>query len=268
MCEPTGLSYVSTCRGIEPRHPLSLPRPMPAFPSTQPSVVDALASADAGARERAFETIATIYWKPVYKYIRFRFTLGHEDSEDLTQEFFRLAFEKAWLARYDAGRARFRTFLRTCVDGHVGNWRRAEQRAKRGGDYSFVPMDFATAEREFLAGTPPPDADVEAYFQREWVRAVFELAIARLRAECRDTGKDIPFALFLRYDVEPTHTDARPGYAELAREFALPETQVTNFLAFARRRFRHQVLQALAELTGNPEEYAEAVRDLLGVTPP
>ena len=42
---------------------------------------------------------------------------------------------------------------------------------------------------------------------------------------------------------------------------------MTNFLAFARRLFRQHVLQALAELTGNPEEYAEAVRDLLGFTP-
>ena len=240
---------------------------MSAFPSTQPSVVLALASTDADARQRAFDTIVAIYWKPVYKYTRFRFTLGHEDGEDLTQEFFRLAFEKEWLARYDAKRARFRTFLRTCVDGHVSNWRRAERRAKRGGDHTFVAMDFATAEREFQDSAPPPDADVEAYFQQEWVRAVFELAIARLRAECTSAGKDVPFALFVRYDVEPAHTDARPSYAALAREFDIPETQVTNFLAFARRLFRQHVLQALAELTGHPEEYAEAVRDLLGFTP-
>jgi DNA-directed RNA polymerase specialized sigma24 family protein len=238
------------------------------FPSTQPSVVHALASSDAGARERAFDTIVTIYWKPVYKYIRLRWTMGHEDCEDHTQDFFRLAFEKEWLARYDAGRARFRTFLRTCVDGHVSNSRRAERRAKRGGGFTFVAMDFASAEREFLEGAPPPDADVEAYFHHEWVRAVFEHAVARLRAECDSAGKEVPFRLFVRYDVEPARTDARPSYAELAREFALPETQVTNFLAFARRRFRHHVLAALAELTGNQEEYGEAVRDLLGVTAP
>lgn len=241
---------------------------MSAFPSTQSSVVQALASSDADARQRAFDTIVSIYWKPVYKYIRLRWTLGHEDCEDLTQDFFRLAFEKGWLARYDAQRARFRTFLRTCVDGHVSNWRRAERRAKRGGDFMFVAMDFAMAEREFLDSTPPPDANVEAYFHHEWVRAVFELSIERLRAECSSAGKDVPFMLFVRYDVEPAGTDTRPSYADLAREFALPETQVTNFLAFARRRFRHHVLQALAELTGNREEYAEAVRDLLGVTPP
>ena len=238
-----------------------------AFPPTQTSMVQGLASADASTRERAFNTLASIYWKPVYKYLRLRWALGHEDGEDLTQEFFRLAFDKNWLAGFDEQRARFRTFLRTCVDGHVSNWRRAEGRQKRGGTFTFVPMDFAGAEREFADSAPPPDADVEAYFRQEWVRAVFELAIARLRLECEADGKTQPLTLFLRYDVEPAVTDARPSYAELAREFSLPETQVTNFLALARRRFRRHVLEALAELTGGQEEYAEAVQDLLGVVP-
>lgn len=238
-----------------------------AFPLTQASIVHALTSESVELRERAFSTLVAIYWKPVYKYIRFRWNLGHEDGEDLTQDFFRLAFEKDWLSQYDATRARFRTFIRTCVDGLVGNWRRAAQRTKRGGSYTRVPMDFGEAEREFLDTAPAPDADVEAFFQAEWVRAVFELSIARLRTECQETGKEQPFALFVRYDVEGAQMDQRPSYAELARDFNVPLTQVTNFLALARRRFRHHVLQALAELTGSQEEYAEAVRDLLGITP-
>ncbi len=215
-------------------------------------------------RERAFGTLVAIYWKPLYKYIRFRWNLGHEDGEDLTQEFFRLAFEKAWLSRYDPALARFRTFVRTCVDRHVSNWRRAERRTKRGGAFAMVSMDFDLAAREFQDGAPAPDCDVEAVFQAEWVRAVFELAIARLRVECEASGKEQPFALFMRHDVEGGQRDDRPSYGDLAREFSLPQTQVNNFLALARRRFRHHVLAALAELTGNQEEYAEAVRDLLG----
>ena len=235
-----------------------------AFPPTRRSVVQALASAEAVVRERAFNTLATIYWKPVYKYIRLRYSLPHEDSEDLTQDFFRLSFEKDWLVRYNPQRARFRTFLRTCVDRLVSNWRRAERSEKRGGMIEFVAMDFAEAEREFLDAAPP--ADAEAYFQHEWVRSVFEHAIALLRAECIDHGREQSYTLFIRYDVEPSRTDVRPSYAELAREFSLPETQITNFLAFARRRFRHYVLQAVAELTGSDEEYVEAVSELLGVT--
>ncbi len=238
----------------------------PGFPATQPSVVRALASSDAATRSRAFGTIVMIYWKPIYKYIRLRSTLSHEDCEDLTQEFFRLAFEKDWLSRFDARRARFRTFVRTCVDGHVSNWRRAALRTKRGGQQEFVAMDFGAAEREFIDSAPAPDADVEAFFHAEWVRSVFELSLSRLRGECERSEKMTHFALFVRYDVEGAQRDAQPSYSELATEFGLPATQVTNFLAWTRRVFRQQVLMALAELTSDDVEYAEAVRDLLGVS--
>ncbi len=231
-------------------------------------MVQALASPDLPTRERAFGTLVSIYWKPVYKYLRMRWGLGHEDSEDLTQDFFGLAFVRGWLAGFDPGRARFRTFLRTCLDGHASNWRRAERRAKRGGQFAFDSLDFAGAERELADSAPLPDADVEAYFQREWVKAVFEQSIARLRRECEADGKQHSLTLFLRYDVEPASTEVRPSYADLAREYALPETQVTNFLAWSRRRFRAHVLESLAELTGSEAEYVEAVRELLGASRP
>ena len=239
-----------------------------AFPVTQHSVIRALSSADGEVRTRAIAIIAEVYWKPVYKYVRLKWALTHEDSEDLTQDFFCLAFEKDWLARYDTERARFRTFVRACVDGHVNNWRRAGLRVKRGGAVSFTRMDFGAAEQEYRDHAPAPDADVEAYFQAEWVRSVFSLAISRLKSACEADGKTVPYALFMRYDVATIGEESRPSYADLATEFRIPETQVTNFLALARRRFRQHVLDALAELSGSPEEYAEAVRDLLGISPP
>jgi RNA polymerase sigma factor (sigma-70 family) len=236
-----------------------------AFPLTRHSVVRALASGDTQVRRRAFETLVSSYWKPVYKYIRLRWQAPREDAEDLTQAFFTQAFEKRLLERYDSRRARFRTFLRTCVDGSVANARKAASRLKRGGQVTFVPMDFLNAEAEIAEGSPPIDADMDDVFRREWVRALFELAIERLRAECAHGGKELHFALFERYDLHAPTASESLTYADLAREYDLPDTQVTNFLAFARRRFRLHVLEVLAELTGSEEEFAEEARDLLGV---
>jgi len=228
-------------------------------------MIRALAANDRHARERARETIAATYWKPVYKYIRLRWNASREDAEDLTQEFFARAFDRATLERYDSARARFRTFLRTCVDAAVANARRDAERMKRGGAVTFVSMDFAGAEGELAGVSAPPDEEVDAFFHREWVRAVFEQAVDHLRRECIFKQREEHFAMFMRYDVEPMDHDHRPTYAELARDCGIPETQVTNYLALARRRFRHHVLDVLVDLTGNDEEYAEAARDLLGV---
>lgn len=238
---------------------------MAPFPATRPSVIFALGDDDRATRDRARETLAATYWKPVYKYVRLRWNASREDAEDLTQEFFAQVFDRATLERYDAARARFRTFLRTCVDGTVANARRDANRVKRGGTITFVPMDFARAELELDGVVPPADAALDDFFRREWARAVFEQALERLRRECSAEGREPHFSLFVRHDVEPMNDGARPTYAQLARDLALRETQVTNFLSLARRRFRHHVLEVLVDLTGNDAEYAEAARDLLGV---
>jgi hypothetical protein len=52
------------------------------------------------------------------------------------------------------------------------------------------------------------------------------------------------------------------------RNTAFPETQITNYLAFARRRLRHHVLETLATLTATDDELAAEAREILGVEIP
>jgi hypothetical protein len=59
--------------------------------------------------------------------------------------------------------------------------------------------------------------------------------------------------------------DTRPSYAALAAEFRIAPTDVTNYLAFARREFRRCVLAQLRDMTGSDEEFQREARLLLGV---
>ena len=237
-----------------------------AFPVTRHSVVVLLGSSDPETRRRAFETVAATYWKPIYKYIRLRWNIPPGDAEDLTQEFFSQACERGFLERYDQSRARFRTFLRTCIDGTVINAGKAAARLKRGGGQPLLSLDFPGAETELSGLTPAAAFDVDEFFRREFVRSLLELAVRRLEGELAAAGKSVHFDLFRRYDIEVSADPAEVTYGGLAREFGLPETQVTNFLALARRRFRHHVLEALAELTSSREEFSAEARDVLGIT--
>ena len=90
-------------------------------------------SADSAERTRAFDAIVTAYWKPVYKYIRVRWNKSNEDAKDLTQECFARVIEKGFLDSFDPTKARLRTFLRVCVDGHLSNQEKYARRLKRGG---------------------------------------------------------------------------------------------------------------------------------------
>jgi RNA polymerase sigma factor (sigma-70 family) len=219
------------------------------------------------ARRRGYEVLLTAYWKPVYKYLRVRWRAAPEDAEDLTQGFFARAFEKGLFERYDPARARFRTYLRTCLDSFVANEVKAARRVKRGGRAKFVPLDFEGAEGELARLESSGDDDPEEYFRREWTRSLFGLAVEELRARCEAAGKRVPFALFQRYDVEGPAAGEKLTYAVLARELDVPETQVVNHLAWARRQFRGLVLEKLREACGSEQEFRTEARELFGVDP-
>src|SRR5215510_2642634 len=217
--------------------------PLHKFPVTNHSAIVNARSDDEIIRLRAFDTILNSYWKPVYKYVRLKWQASNEDAKDLTQGFFANAFEKNHFASYDAAKASFQTFLRTCLDGFVANERKAGQRLKRGGDMDHYQLDFAAAEVELAAHTSTSTLTPEEYFHREWVRSMFTIAVEAFRVRCVESDRMVHFQLFERYDLN----DDDLSYAALAKEFGLEPTTVNNYLAAARRDFRRVVLEKFRE---------------------
>jgi RNA polymerase sigma factor (sigma-70 family) len=238
------------------------------FPRTRLSVVLAVRSADPEVRGRAFDGLVVAYWRPMYKYLRRRWRVSREDAEDLVQGFFARALEKGFFERYEPEKARFRTYVRLCLDGHAANEKKAANRQKRGGGVPLLPLDFESAEGELLHHDVASELDPEMYFHREWVRNLFTLAVEELRDRCEAEGKSVHFAIFERYDLDVEEAREPPTYAGLAAQFGLPVTQVTNHLAFARREFRQVVLDRLREITGSDAEFRDEALQLLGVEPP
>jgi hypothetical protein len=236
-----------------------------SFPATRLSVVERTRSDDEETRRVAWATIIEAYWKPAYKHLRMKWSLNPDEAADLTQEFFTTTLEKEVVERYEPGRARFRTYLRLCLDGFASNARKAERRQKRGGGVSLVPLDFQTAEGEMARHEGSVDADVDELFYREWVRALFERSVADLKQHAHISGRPVMFEVFARYDLND-QDESRPTYAGVASELGLTAATVTNHLAAMRREFRQIVLARLRELTSSDEEFeAEAAR-LLGTS--
>jgi RNA polymerase sigma factor (sigma-70 family) len=236
------------------------------FPPTRLSVVARTRSPDEETRRLAFAAIIEAYWKPVYKYLRLKWQVDPDDAADLTQEFFAATLEKDVLGRFDPERARFRTYLRLCVDGFASNARKAERRLKRGGGATPVSLDFETAEGEIVRHEPSVPADVDELFYQEWVRALFQHAVEDLRRWATTSGRETMFAVFERYDLSDSAED-RPTYAALARDLGITATTVTNHLAAMRRQFRRVVLDRLRDLTTTDEEFEAEAKRLLGSAP-
>jgi RNA polymerase sigma factor (sigma-70 family) len=241
------------------------------FPATHWSAVLAARSDDPAERSRGLEAIAVAYWKPIYKYVRIRWGKSNEDAKDLTQDFFAKLLEKEYLEDFDPAKARLRTFLRICADRFVANEAKAAKRLKRGGGAVHLSLDFDAAESELQRAEPSmqlvasPES-VDDFLEKEFIRSLFGIAVDKLRSECESHGKRIHFRLFEIYDLEGDGL-CKTSYAELAKEFQITPTDVTNYLAFARREFRRIALECLREMTASEDEFRREARALLGVVP-
>jgi hypothetical protein len=107
---------------------------------------------------------------------------------------------------------------------------------------------------------------VDDFLEKEFIRSLFGIAVEKLRSECESRGKQIHFRLFEIYDLEGDG-GRKASYADLANEFQLAPTDVTNYLAFARREFRRIALDCLREMTASEDEFRREARALLGVVP-
>jgi len=236
------------------------------FPPTRRSVIEAARSIDAEEREQALEALCAAYWKPVYKYIRWRWNRPAEAAQDLTQGFFAELLERELLDKFDASRSRLRTYLRVCVDSFVMNQDKAGRRQKRGGSISHVALDFAAAEEELGATVIDPakiasPESLEEFFEKEWMRSLFALAVEDLRKFCDERDRARTFHLFEAYDLDGNE---KLSYDQLSLDYGISVSDVTNALAWARREFRRIALDRLRELCGSEDEFQREARAAFG----
>jgi len=233
-----------------------------AFPNTPPSAVFGVRSTDAAQRSRSLNVLAARYWKATYKYIRLRWNKEPAAAEEITQEFFLRAVDKNTFVGYDPRQARFRTFLRVCVDRFVVDVERHQHAKKRGGGVLIAQRDFKTAEEE-LEVDDADTVDPEALFEAAWVRSLLDASVESFRAASKRKGKTEHFQVFELFHLRDE--GERLTYEEIAAELGISVGDVNNRLAYARREFRAAVLEALRECTGSEQEMQDEARVVLGV---
>ena len=229
------------------------------FPPTRCSVLEQLGSTDDHVRTRAYDLLVRAYWQPIYAYTRLRWHATPQDAQDVTQSFLAAAWSKGYFEDFDATKARFRTFLRVCLDRFVMKQRESENAARRGGGAQVLPLDFTELEGR-LSTHEHTALDENELFRQEYIRSLFSRAVTRLEQELHARKRDVVFAVFQKYDL----SDGAAGYADIARELGINTTQVTNHLHAARKRFRELVLEEIRAICANDDEYRAEVRDVLG----
>lgn len=236
----------------------SLGGPAQGFPTTRWSILVHLgAKADPAWREH-LDFLAKAYWKPIYAYIRRSRSAPSEDAKDLTQQFFVHMMEGSMLEGISKSGAKFRTYVKSCLENFLRNAHRDQQRLKRGGGAVHVPIEPGSA-----LPVPSAEATPDEALDGQWRDTVLDLAIERLKAHYERSEKSRYFTVFERYALAEK-SQSRPSGREIGASMGLSEDDVHNYLKDARRRLKEMIREVISESVSTPEALEEEMAELFG----
>lgn len=161
------------------------PNANPAFPATRWSIVAASQRDDDHRARAALGDLCTLYWFPVYAFIRSQ-GRSKQDAEDLTQSFFLRIIEKRVFDAADQIRGKFRSFLLSSLQHFLHNAHRHDMAACRAPQRA-IAFDAMAADERYLA-EPHDERSPEHLFDRRYVTALLDAAMAELREEWTESG--------------------------------------------------------------------------------
>lgn len=216
------------------------------FPSTcWTDLLAGSATSEARARQ-AFETLSRRYLRPVAAYVRSRFAKSDEDAFDRAQDFFLWMLESGFLARAERGRGSFRGFVKRTLANFLHDSERRARTWKRGGTRRFVPLEGDGAPLELPDGGATP----EDVLDRSWRRTLLTQAADALEAELAAKQKQRTFDVFRDYFLGEEDLD----YAAVAARHGITTTDVSNALAFAKKRYRAHLKNAVADTVDGDDD--------------
>jgi RNA polymerase sigma factor (sigma-70 family) len=230
------------------------------FPETVWSTVLARGGTPSAERDEALNRLSSLYWRPVYRFIRTAGGATIEDAKDLTQEFFSYLMEGNVLSKYDGQKGRFRSFLKGVLRNFLSESHRNATRLKRGGGKIAVSLDVEAIER---SGAQSQKESPETQFDRQWSMEVFSESLAALKADLLSEGKGDCLKVYEAYYGADASPSLEPSYERIASALGFSRQQVKSDLDFARARFKRIVRQKLSQGVSSFEELSVELSDLL-----
>jgi RNA polymerase sigma-70 factor (ECF subfamily) len=229
------------------------------FNTTHWSVVLAARGESADARA-ALERLCSVYWYPLYAFVRRQ---GHspEDAEDLIQGFFARLLQRKDLETVQRERGRFRSYLLASLKHFTLNEQFRARAEKRGGGQSLISLDEVEAEKKF-AQEPVDKSTPEKLFERRWALALLDRVLERLRQEYEATGR---LRLFDTLRCFLSDEPAEQSQAEIGAQLGLSTGAVKQAVRRLRQRYRELLHEEVANTVATAADIDDEVRHLVAV---
>ena len=225
-------------------------------------IAEAGASKSSDESRDALAQLCTIYWRPVYLFLRRQGESTH-DAQDLTQGFFANLVETRFYRNADQNLGRFRSFLLGALKHFLANRKDYEQAQKRGRYVDFVPLTDAAEQELSRQLARSYRSNAEDTYEREWAIALLQRVITLLENESRVAGKPELFeALKCYLGAEGT---IPPPYKEIAKRLSRSVVSVRKEVSRFRQRYRAILREAVRQTVETEDEVDGELRHLRAV---
>ncbi|MEM9366160.1 MAG: sigma-70 family RNA polymerase sigma factor, partial [Planctomycetota bacterium] len=178
--------------------------------------------------------------------------LSEVDAEDTVQGFFAELLRRDDLARVDAARGRFRSFLYTGLNRFLANSFRNDRAIKRGGATTTKSMSTDADHQDAVASQLiAPEAEAAREFDRQWALWVVEKTLDELQSEYAEQGKSEWFECFRQELQGEPSTERR---RQLQQTLGISMTALKVAIHRLRIQYRRRLIQAIAETVEDPVE--------------
>lgn len=228
------------------------------FRTTHWSLVLAVGAEATTHSRRALETLCTLYWYPLYAYVRRR-GYDAEEARDLTQGFFARLLRRHIVETADPGRGRFRSYLLGALKHYLADeWDRAHA-LKRGGGQAMLSIDVEAAEGRFRH-EPADELTPQKLFDRRWALTLLDTVLAQLQDEFVQKGKE---RIFDRLKGFLSGETGGVPYSRIASELGMTEAAVKVTVHRLRQRYQQLLRDEIAQTVTSEEEVEEEIRYLI-----
>ncbi len=227
--------------------------PASSFPPTHWSLIKKAGTPASSQARAAMEELCSVYWYPLYAFIR-RKGNAPDRALDLTQDFFARLLEKDILTAADQGKGRFRAFLQaTCKNFLIDAWRKNHEVSA-----TAIPIDGQTAEGRYVI-EPVDNMTPDRLFDRAWAYTLLDRVLRLLAAEY--TGPDRA-ELFNELKVVLTDGKGAVPAAEAAARLGISEGAVNSATHRLRTRYREILKEQITATLDDPAELDDEIRAL------
>ena len=229
------------------------------FHTTRWSAVLLSAQSRAPGSKAAIAELCTIYWYPLYSYVRRRGS-SPEDAQDLTQGFFLHLLDHKALSQVSPAKGKFRSFLLASLQNYLSDQADRARCLKRGRNIEIVPLDMGVAEDRYRLA-PLDSLTPDKIFDARWAMTLMDEALNRLRQEYAGQGRTLLFET-LKPFIDPINSQAALSYERVADTLRVRVGSVKKLIFRLRKRYAFVLREEVARTVSDSGEVDEEIHSL------